>query len=164
MSYRSCRWSCLLIKAFFLLTSMNHSWINLSSSTLSLPTRENQLVMFLLFLSYSGIMLFHYEYFKIIYLISTIQMVVLKLNCFYKFCYYCHPEFECAYHSLCTICSEIILPVSSNCLSFLSTTPALLSIWLCSASRASIWLSTYWLGSWIHSYMHKQAQLTKTDS
>lgn len=39
-SYSSCRWSCLLINAFFLFTSMNHSCMSRSSSTLSLPAEK----------------------------------------------------------------------------------------------------------------------------
>lgn len=38
--YSSSRWSCLLIKAFFLLTRVNHSWISFSSSSLSLPVKQ----------------------------------------------------------------------------------------------------------------------------
>jgi len=39
-TYSSSRWSCLLIKAFFLLTRVNHSWISFSSSSLSLPVKK----------------------------------------------------------------------------------------------------------------------------
>lgn len=40
------------------------------------------------------------------------------------------------------------VPVSRRVLSVLSTTHARLSMCFCSASSASIWFNTYWLGSW----------------
>lgn len=36
-AYSSCSWSCLRMRAFFLLTSVNHSWISTSSCSLLAP-------------------------------------------------------------------------------------------------------------------------------
>lgn len=42
-SYSSSRLSCLRIRAFFLFTSVNHSWISLSSSSRSLPLLKRKM-------------------------------------------------------------------------------------------------------------------------
>ena len=36
-THSSCSWSCLRMRAFFLLTRVNHSWISTSSCSLSVP-------------------------------------------------------------------------------------------------------------------------------
>ncbi len=54
-TYSSSRWSCLLIRAFFLLTRLNHSWIYFSSSSLSLPVTQIMWNIMLYFKSSSEI-------------------------------------------------------------------------------------------------------------